>query len=109
MKEMGGKPVSVQELKALARKHWEEWLPEKVAELKAEGKLDEALHGAARGAQKQIDHLMQHLHYQEHEAREKALRQHILLPPEPGALESDEQAEEAAELEAEYQRHPPPT
>ena len=25
--------MSVQELKALARKHWEEWLPEKVAEL----------------------------------------------------------------------------
>jgi hypothetical protein len=38
----GSKPVSVQELKALARKHWEEWLPERVRELRAEGKLDEA-------------------------------------------------------------------
>jgi hypothetical protein len=37
--------VSVQELKALARKHWEEWLPERVRELRAEGKLDEALLG----------------------------------------------------------------
>jgi hypothetical protein len=39
--------MSVQELKALARKHWEEYLPRKVAELRAEGKLDEALQGAA--------------------------------------------------------------
>jgi hypothetical protein len=62
--------VSIPELKALARKHWEEWLPEKVKALRAEGKLDEALHGAARGAQKQIDHLMQDSHYQEHEAPE---------------------------------------
>jgi hypothetical protein len=62
--------VSIPELKALARKRWEEWLPEKVKALRAEGKLDEALHGAARGAQKQIDHLMQDSHYQEHEARE---------------------------------------
>jgi hypothetical protein len=34
--------VSIPELKALARKHWEEWLPEKVKALRAEGKLDEA-------------------------------------------------------------------
>jgi hypothetical protein len=62
----GSKPVSVQELKALARKHWEEWLPERVRELRAEGKLDEALHGAARSAQEQLDHLMRDRHYQEH-------------------------------------------
>ena len=93
----------------LARKHWEDWLPERVAELRAEGKLDEALHGAARAAQKQIDHLMRDRHYQEHEAREVALRQHILLPPEPDALEPPEQREESEELEREYQKYPPPT
>jgi hypothetical protein len=44
-------PMSVQELKALARKHWAEWLPEKVSQLKAEGKLNEALQAAANLAQ----------------------------------------------------------
>jgi hypothetical protein len=106
MKETRSKSVSIPELKALARKHWEEWLPEKVKELRAEGKLDEALHGAARAAQAQIDHLMRHLHYQEHEAREVALPLFILLPPEPE--EDDEQARELLIMEAEYRRNPPP-
>ena len=48
--------MSVQEFKALARKHWEEWLPEKWAALKAEGKLNEALNGAALLAQDQYEH-----------------------------------------------------
>jgi hypothetical protein len=105
----GSKPVSVQELKALARKHWEEWLPERVRELRAEGKLNEAVHGGARSAPEQLDHLMRDRHYQEHEARELALRQFILLKPEPDAVDTPQQRAEAAEAEAEYQRHPPPT
>jgi hypothetical protein len=96
--------MSVLELKSLARKHWAQWLPEKVKELKAEGKLNEALQGAANLAQDEIEHLMKR-GYAEHEAREVALPMFILLPPEEG--EPDELDEERAELEAEYQRNPP--
>ena len=56
--------------------------------MRLEGKLDEALHGAASLAQDQIDHLMRDRHYQEHEAREIALPQLILLKPEPDAAET---------------------
>lgn len=93
--------MSVHELKALARKHWEEWLPEKVAELKKEGRFGEELQAAANLAQDEIEHLMQ-AGYSVHEAREVALPQFILLPPENQG--SDEQEQELAELEAEYQR-----
>jgi hypothetical protein len=98
--------VSIPELKALARKHWEEWLPEKVKELRAEGKLDEALHGAAALAQAEIDHLRQDRGYPQPAAREVALPLFILLPPEPE--EDDEQAQELQNMEAEYRRNPPP-
>jgi hypothetical protein len=50
-------------------KHWEEWLPEKVKTLRAEGELDQELQGAAIGAQKQIDHLMRDRGYPEWAAR----------------------------------------
>jgi hypothetical protein len=97
---IGRRPMSVQELKALARKHWAQWLPEKVRELKAEGKLNEALQEAANLAQAEIEHLMK----QGNEAREVALPQFILLKPE--AVEPDEQDEELAEKEREYQKNP---
>jgi hypothetical protein len=93
--------MSVHELKALGRKHWAEWLPEKVKALKAEGKLTEALHGAANLAQTEIEHLMKK-GYSEHEACEVALPQFILLKPE--AQPPDEQDEEAAQMERDYQR-----
>lgn len=99
--------MSVQELKALARKHWEEWLPDKVRKLRAEGQLNEALKGAALRAQTEIEHLMK-IGYQASEAREVALAMFILLPPEPeqDGLD-DEMREELAEMEREYQRNPP--
>jgi hypothetical protein len=99
--------MSVEELKSPARDHWETWLPAKVRDLRERGCLEEELHGAACLAQNQIDHLKQHLHYQEHEAREVALSQFILLTPEPGAGQPDWEREELAALEAEYQRNPP--
>ena len=95
--------MSVLELKALARKHWTKYLPNKVRELKAEGLLEDELHGVANLAQDEIETL-QKKGYQEHEAREVVLRQLILLPQE----EDDEQARELAEMEAEYQASPPP-
>jgi hypothetical protein len=93
--------MSIHELKALARKHWAEWLPEKVRELKAEGRFNEELHAAANLAQTEIEHLMKQ-GYSVDEAREVALPQFILLPPEEQP--PDEQDEELAEKEREYQR-----
>jgi response regulator RpfG family c-di-GMP phosphodiesterase len=94
--------MSVQELKALARKHWEEWLPETVAELKREGRLNEELQAAANLAQDEIESLME-AGYSVHEAREVALPNFILLEPEGDGLE-DWEREELAEKEAAYQR-----
>lgn len=104
-KPASNRQMSVSELKALARKHWEEWLPEKVKALKAEGKLNEALQGAANLAQTEIEHLMKH-GYHEHEAREVALPQFIVLPPEGDGLD-DWEREELEKLEREYQKNPP--
>jgi hypothetical protein len=97
---------SIRELRALARKHWEEWLPKKVNELRADGKLNEELHAAAVMAQTEIEHLMKS-GYSVHEAREVALPMFILLPPGPGANVDEEEREELAEKEREYQKNPP--
>jgi hypothetical protein len=98
--------MSVRELKALARRHWEEWLPDKVKALKEDGQLNEALQGAANLAQTEIEHLMKNKGYSEHEAREVALPLFILLPPEGDGLD-EEQREEQAEAERAYRRNPP--
>jgi hypothetical protein len=100
--------MSVQELKALARKHWEEWLPDKVAELKREGRLNEELQAAAVMAQEEIESPMKNSHYSVHEAREVALPQFILLPPEdPQAHMDEEMRQELAEMAREYYVDPP--
>jgi hypothetical protein len=82
-----------------ARKHWEEWLPEKTRELKAAGEFNQAIQTAARQAQQEIADLMAQ-RYQEHEAEEVALPQFILLKPEPV---DDWESEELAEMERKYQ------
>jgi hypothetical protein len=99
--------MSVQELKALARSHWAEHLPNKVKALKESGELEEELHGAASLAQAEIEHLMRNQGYLEHEAREVALANHILIKPGPADAPEDEQDRELAELEREYQENPP--
>jgi hypothetical protein len=98
--------MCIPELMSLARKHWEKWLPEKVRDLRAEGKLDEALHGAASLAQAEIDHLTRRCGYQEHEAREVALPLFILLKPEP-TDDDDELEEELREKKRQYQMNLP--
>jgi hypothetical protein len=65
-------------------------------ELQENGELTEAIHGAASLAQAEIDRLMKQ-GYQEHEAREVALREFVLLSEEPA--EDDEQARELAAME----------
>lgn len=99
--------MSYHDLAKRARKHWAEWLPEKTAELKAQGTFSAATQAAAVMAEEEIDRLMS-MGYQAHEAQEVALKMFILLDPEP--QEEDEQDRELAEREAEYQkmmREPP--
>lgn len=90
-------------LAQMARKHWAQWLPKKVARLKAEGTLNEAIQGAALRAQREIADLMSQ-GYQAHEAEEVALPQFVLLKPEADAVDSPEEKAELAQMEAEYQR-----
>lgn len=85
-----------------ARKHWEEWLPKKVKELKAAGEFGQALQTAARLAQEEIASLMAQ-GYQQHEAEEVVLPQFILLAPEPPD-EDDWESQELAEAERKYQK-----
>ena len=100
-------PICLEELEALARKHWTEWLPEKVNELKAEDRFGEEVHAAALLAQTEIDHLMSR-GYSIWEAREVALPQFILLRPENDLQGmSDELQEELAEKERAYHANPP--
>jgi hypothetical protein len=96
--------VSVPELMTLTRKYWTKYLPNKVRELRASGELNEAIWGAASLAQTEIDRLKT-LGCQEHQAREAALREYVLLPEETD--EDDEQGRELADMEAAYQRNPP--
>ena len=99
--------MSVPALVAKAREHWSRWLPEKVAELKKEGRLEESLLGAARMCQTQINHLMRDRGYQEHEAEEVALPQFILLKPEEKASLQPRERKELAKRERELMRNPP--
>lgn len=92
--------MSAQRYKAMARKHWSEWLPERVKELKADGILEQELTVAGMNAQSRVLELMQQ-GYKAHEAEEVALSEYILLPPEPPP-EDDWEAEEIAEMEREY-------
>ena len=75
--------MSVQALASKARKHWPRWLPEKTAELKAEGLFESETLAAAKLAQAEIETLMKQ-GFKEHEAEEAALPMFILLKPEFG-------------------------
>lgn len=86
----------------MAREHWYTFLPQKVAELKAEGMLAESLQIAAIQAHQEVVSLMEQ-GWQKHEAEEVALANYILLKPEPGADLLDWEEIELAEKEREYQ------
>lgn len=86
-----------------ARHHWTTWLPAKTAQLQAQGTLTEATQAAAKAAQQQISELMNLHGHREHEAMESALKEHILLPPEPPSAD-DWEARELDEKEAQYQK-----
>lgn len=90
-------------LAQMARQHWIQWLPRKVATLRTEGTLSEAIQGAALAAQRGIAELVSQ-GYQEHEAAEVVLPQFVLLPPEAAAVDEPDEKAELDELEARYQR-----
>ncbi|MCY1297144.1 hypothetical protein D9M70_465720 [compost metagenome] len=95
--------MSAEHYRALARKHWTKWLPEKVKELKAEGQLDAALRRAANLAQEEVVSLMQQ-GWPQFAAEEVALSQFILLKPEPEAELEPWERRELAQLEREYRQ-----
>ena len=74
--------MSVPKYRKMAREHWKVWLPQKVAELKADGQLEASLQVAAQNAQERVLELMGQ-GYQVHEAEEVALKEFVLLDPEP--------------------------
>ena len=73
--------MSAQRYKAMARKHWSQWLPERVKELKETDSLEPTLLVAGTNAQRRVLELMQQ-GYKAHEAEEVALSEFILLKPE---------------------------
>ena len=98
--------MSVEEFKSKARRHWAEWLPQKVAELKAQGLLEQALQAAASNAQNKVNEL-QAQGFRPHEAQEVALSEFVLLPPEDGASETPQEREDALLRERAYRQRPP--
>lgn len=81
--------MSAQRYQSLARKHWAEWLPNRVKQLKQEGQLEASLQTAGKNAAARVLELMEQ-GYQQHEAEEVALREFVLLAPEPEADEDDQ-------------------
>lgn len=94
----------IQELKAKAAEHWQNFLPQKWATLVAEDRVDEALTKAATQAESEIRALMDRGARLD-EAEEIVLPQSILLKPEPGVSGlGAEVDEELAQKEVEYQK-----
>lgn len=82
----------------MAREHWTQHLPNKVAELRAENQLEQALQIAANRTQERILDLLEQ-GYRHHEAEEVARAEFLILPPEASEWEDDE---ELAEMERKY-------
>lgn len=93
--------MSAQTYEAMARKHWAKWLPQKVAELKASGELEQALQTAGKATQQMVLDLMAQ-GFQQHEAEEVALPQFVLLKPEPAANLAPWERKEMATQERAY-------
>ena len=89
-----------------ARRHWTRFLPSKVEDLRAEGKLQASLQAVGHQAQARVTELMSQ-GYRQHEAEEVARSELVLLPPEPGAGLEDWERKELAELERRYRANPP--
>ncbi len=95
--------MSAQTYAAKALKHWTKWLPHKVAELKANGELEQAVQTAGKAAQQQVVELMGQ-GFQQHEAEEVALAEFVLLKPEPEANLEPWERKELAAMDKQYRR-----
>ncbi|MNE80842.1 hypothetical protein D3C80_1774500 [compost metagenome] len=95
--------MSAERYAAMARKHWSKWLPEKTAELKADGDWESTLRVRGQWAAERVQELMQQ-GYPQFAAEEVALSEFILLKPEPEAELEPWERRELAQLEREYQQ-----
>lgn len=77
----------------MALDHWEQWLPQMTQELRDLGMLNYEAQMASKMAAERVAQLMMQ-GFQKHEAEEIVLPETILLPPEPQALEGDEDEED---------------
>lgn len=77
--------MTEQQLTQRAREHWMKWLPAKTAALREAGEFLEATQAAGKLAAARVAELMA-MGYQQHEAAEVALAEHVLLKPEPEAV-----------------------
>lgn len=92
----------LQELKAKAAEHWQEWLPAKWAKLVAEDRVDLELTRAATQAEREIREWMDRGARLD-EAEEIVLPQTILLKPETKGTGSREQDLELQAMESSHQ------
>ena len=95
--------MSAQRFATMACKHWTQWLPKKVAALKESGELEAQLQATGKMAQERVLELMGQ-GFRAHEAEEVALKEFVLLNPEPDADEDDWEEKELRELERQYQQ-----
>lgn len=95
------------QLESKIRRHWTEWLPKKVADLKAENQYEIAVQTTALAAQQRIENLMR-AGYPDFAAEEVALSELVLLPPEKDAELEDWEREELDEMERNYQQNVAP-
>lgn len=95
--------MSAERYAAMARKHWSKWLPERTAELKADGDWESTLRVRGQWAAERVVELMQQ-GYPQFAAEEVALSEFILLKPEPKANLESWERKELAQLEREYRK-----
>jgi hypothetical protein len=93
--------MSIPVFQSKAKRHWQQWLPQRTRELRAAGQFESETLAAARMAQDEVESLMQ-AGYEHHEAEEVALHNHLLLPPEEDAREAPWEREELARRAADY-------
>lgn len=91
--------LSIPQLESKIRRHWTEFLPERVKALKAEGMLEFRVRQTATEAHQMMRDLMRQ-GWPELAAEEKALTELVLLPPE-----HDPEDEETQEMEAMEREH----
>jgi len=98
--------MSTDRYKAMAREHFQKWLPDTWRRWKKEDTLDENLQGLANQAQAEYERCLK-MGYPDFAADEVA-RQVVVPKPEPGVDGLyDEQRAEIEEMEREYHKNPP--